>query len=241
MYFQCGNFVHADNLVDVSHSIRQNRNARGFTDYFTHVLSVSGELIPDSPTQATIRTAIEGLLNAYNTGASVGLSGLFHDDGTASSHVLNPTNSLSGVLVDAIDFPPDSGTGQYATARGFSITLRAVYPRQNLAYQDFREEIAVSGTGGPRTVLIETISGVPQRQVTAKRTIVTARQSGHAVGLKQYPPYPNPIWPAVEKVDRRQQGKGSPRNDGGTFVEWPITWSYEFESPAPLFGTPNRK
>lgn len=239
MYFQAGNFTHDSDLVDVSFSSRANRNARGFTGTITDKISLRGTLIPTA-TQAAIRTAIQDLQSAYNLGLSVGDAGLYHDDGTASPYFLSQSASLGGVLVEEMEFPFDGGRGNYATAVDFRITIRAIYPNAGVAYQDFREEIQVVGTGGPRRVLVESLTGTPQEQILVQRTSVTARQTGFAVGLLAYPPYPPPIFPRVEQLDRRQQNKGSPTNVSGTFIDWPISWSYSFLSPTPLGGTPHR-
>lgn len=239
MYFQAGNFVHGSNLVDVSFSIRHNRNARGFTGTVTYLLELRGTLIPTA-TQAAIRTAIDDLLLAYDRGSSIGDCGLYHDDGTASSYYLRASSALGGVLIQEINFPFDGGRGMYATAVDFRLTLRAIYPNTGVVYQDFREEIQVTGTGGPRKILVESLTGVPQEQILTQRTPVTARQSGFAVGLSTYPPYPTPIWPRVEQVERRQQNKGAPTNNAGVFTDYPISWTYQFLSPSPLGGTPHR-
>lgn len=238
MYFQAGSFQHGSNLVNVRYAARPNRNARGFTATVTKTLELTGTLI--ASTQAAIRTAIQNLEAAYTFGTSIGSAGLYHDDGTVSPHFLSVSGALGGVRVESLDFPRDERTGEYATGRRFTIGLSAIYAASNVAYQEYVEEIEVQGTGGPIVGATVTLKGPPKKQILAQRSIVTARQSGRAVGLRAYPPYAAPLWPNDEQLDKRTQKKGSPRNEGGTFLDWPISWAYQFLSVGPLGGEPHR-
>jgi hypothetical protein len=238
MYFQYGNFIHGDGLVNVAHRKRAQRNSRGFVGITTEMLEIEGE-ISEQDNQASIRTAIQQLQAGY---AFDGFdAGLFHDDGTRSSHYLPSSTSVSGVQVQSIDFPQDARTGEYATGRKFSIVLTAEYANPSVTFQDFKEEIQIIGDGGPRIVGIETLVGVPQLQQTAKRTLVTMRQTGLAVGLTSRPDPPAPIWPQFEQRDKRRVSKGSPVQRGKAFLDWAISWDYSFLSPGPMTGEPNRR
>lgn len=240
MQFVAGSFSHDANFVNVRHNIRPNRNARGFTWSVTETLELSGVLIPSTVSQANIASAITSLEAAYKFGTSIGDAGLNLDSGAASPHYLSASNAIGGVRVEYLDFPPDNNTGEFATGRQFSIVLSAIYSASNVAYQQFEETITVQGTGGAQKAVITTLQGPPKEQILAQRTPVFATQTGRAVGVKTYPPYPSPLWPRNEELDKRQQAKGSPRNEGGTFVDWPISWSYQFISAGPLGGTPHR-
>lgn len=237
MYFQYGSFVHPDNVTNVRDVRRAVRSPRGFISHTTYTLEIEGILKPSTVSQAGIRTAIQQLEAGY--GFEGRDAGLFHDDGSLSPHYLSSSGSISGVRVEQVEFPKDQNTGEYATDRSFRIALSADYLNTNLGLVDFREEIQVSGTGGPRNVGVETLTGRPQLQQVNARTLVRARQSGFAVGLQSYPRYPSAVWPAVEEVDKRQQNKGAPKRNGLGYMEYPISWSYSFLSNGPLGGTPH--
>ena len=238
MYFQYGNYQHADNSVNLTVAKRANQNSRGFTSHVTWQMTLEGVLIPSSASQSQIKSDIQELESAYAFDGRD--AGLYHDDGTVSPHFLQSSRTLGGVRVASFEWLKDQQTGEYATGRSFKIMLEADVPG-NVTYQIFTESISVVGTGGPRFVLLETLGGPPQRQKVANRTSVRATQSGRAIGFRQYPPYPRPLWPAVEQVDRRRQDKGSPRNLHGAYIDWPISWSYSFLSHTPLGGIPGRK
>jgi hypothetical protein len=243
MYFQYGNYQHAHGEVNLSLTKRANRNARGFTAYTTWTMQLEGTLIAVGDTaaemQASIHAQILALENAY--GLDGFDAGLFHDDGSLTPHFLDSSASLGGVRVIGMEFDKDNRDGQYATGRSYRITLEADFPNPAVALQQWTESLRIVGTGGPRTVHLETISGVPQKQVVNQRTIVRATQSGSAVGLRTYPLPPAPLFPGAELVDNREVSKGSPRNLHGAFVDWPINWSYQFEAAGSLNGTPNRR
>lgn len=237
VYFQYGNFVHPDNVTNVRDVRRGVRNYRGFISYTTRTIEIEGILKPSAITQAGIRTAIQQLEAGY--GFDGRDAGLYHDDGSVSAHYLSSAASISGVRVDQVEFPKDQNTGEYATDRQFRIVLSADFLNSAATLTDFREEIQVSGTGGPRNSVVETISGQPQIHQVNARTVVRARQSGFAAGLRDYPKYPAPLWPVVEEPDKRQQNKGAPKRNGNGYMEYPISWSYSFLSPTPLGGTPH--
>lgn len=243
MHFQYGGYRHSDGEVNLSLTKRTNPNARGFSAYTTWTMQLEGTLIGVGETsedlQADIRAQIYALENAY---ALDGFdAGLYHDDGSPTPHFLDSSSSLGGVRVAEIEFDKDNGDGQYATGRSYRITLQADFPNPFVTLQQWNETLRIVGTGGPRFVHLETMRGTPQRQLVNQRTIVRATQSGTAVGLRTYPLPPPPIFPAAELADKREFSRGSPRNFHGAFIDWPIQWTYQFESAGPLNGTPNRR
>jgi hypothetical protein len=243
MYFQYGNYQHAHGEVNLSLSKKANRNPRGFSAFTTWTMQVEGTLIGAGETAAELQDNIRGqILALENAYALDGFdAGLFHDDGSPTPHLLDSSASLGGVRVTGIEFDKDNRDGQYATGRSYRITLEADFPSPAVTLQQWTESLRVVGSGGPRTVHLETMSGVPQKQVVNQRTIVRATQSGSAVGLRAYPLPPPPLFPLAEQVDKREIGKGSPRNLHGAFVDWPINWTYQFEAAGSLMGTPNRR
>ncbi|MEQ8788881.1 MAG: hypothetical protein RIC55_21395 [Pirellulaceae bacterium] len=243
MYFQYGDYRHADGEVNLSLNKRVHRNARGFAAYTTWTLQVEGVLIADGQSatelQASIRQQVNTLESAYGHD---GLdAGLFHDDGSPSSHYLDSSTSLGGVRVAGIEFDKDNRDGQYATGRSYRITLEADFPNPAVTFQQWSESLRIIGTGGPRFVHVQTLRGAPQKQLVHQRTIVRATQTGTAVGLRGYPSPPPPIFPAAELVDRREVSRDSPRNLHGAFIDWPVHWTFHFETAGPLVGAPNRR
>jgi len=243
MYFQYGGYRHDDGEVNLSLSKRVIRNARGFGAYTTWTMQVEGVLIAEGQTAGELQTSIRQQVAAVESAYSRdGLdAGLFHDDGTPSAHYLDSSASLGGVRLTGIEFDKDNRDGQYATGRSYRITLEADFPNPTVTLQQWHESLRFIGTGGPRFLHVPTLSGLPQKQLVHQRTVVRCTQSGMAIGLRGYPLPPPPIFPAAELVDRREFTRDSPRNLHGAFIDWPIHWTYHFETAGPLVGVPNRR
>jgi hypothetical protein len=78
----------------------------------------------------------------------------------------------------------------------------------------------------------------PQKQKIYTYSTYSATQRGEVVGYRAYPQVPNAIFPnALMKapVIERQ----SPRRRGNGYEEFPVSYTYEFQSATPLVGKPN--
>lgn len=231
-------------------------DSQGRPERIRKTISIQGEIIAAG--QAAIRTAINGLEAAY---AKHGFdAGLYHDDGTPSPHFLDSSQSLTGVRVISLEFPEGDGA-QYATGRSYAITLQADYQptraaaaniggggaggrnveSSNGATTSFQETLQFIGAGGPRKILRETLRGFPITQIAAQRTICRAIQTGSATGLLGAPIAPSPLWPVLEVSEKREVNIIGPQGEGAALLNWGVAWSYQFESPRPLFGRPNRR
>jgi hypothetical protein len=166
---------------------------------------------------------------------------LLQDTGAASSARLLNAPSVTGCRVtDGPNFP--SGAGEFATLRRFDFTCEAEYviPTARSAVLSFNESVVAVGTGGPVTRHRPCVNAPPVKQVTYPASVIRTTQSGIAVGHADYPDFPNPLWPESELLDQRQRQRGSPRQAGRGYLEFPVSWSYVFESLRPLAGLPNR-
>lgn len=236
MFFRYGSFQHPNNEVNLA-SFTQRRIAsdRGQERLVRKTMQLQGVFI--ASTQAAIKTGILAREAAYATWGRD--AALFHDDGTISAHSLVNSESVGGVRVLAVDFPEGNGA-EYATQRSFSITLEADFIT-TAAPISFQETLRFTGTGGRRTVIIETLRGSPQKQVVNNRTIQRVVQSGSSVGELAYPTVPPPIFPGGELQERREIVPSSPRRQGDDFIEWPVSWIYHFAFTSPVSGVPHRR
>jgi hypothetical protein len=162
----------------------------------------------------------------------------YQDDGTESATHLKNANSISGVTVDGPNFTESRGA-QYVNQRDFSFTVTAEYPLNNTSnlLMRFQETLTFAG-GGPRFVVREAITGLPQKQQVAEFTVYETIQEGMAEGYLKEPAVPPAIWPAAllhAPVIRRT----SPDKKGKGYERFGVTWRYSFASPTPLTGTPN--
>lgn len=233
MYFQYGPFRHDSNLVDLE-SFTQRRA----DDRIVKTMTIAGDLIPSSATQSAIRSKIESLEAAYNT---EGLdAGLYHDDGTKSPHFLDNALSVGGVTVKSIDYPQGDNPrrGEYVTSRRFRIVLEAEYLDTENAdgIVDWQESITTRGTGGPRFAVQELDSAPPVIEMVSDYTPVFVTQSGRAIGLSGWLSPPPPIattgliiQPSATAIDR-----GHPDRIGNGFLNYPVSWRYEFVSASTI-------
>lgn len=157
---------------------------------------------------------------------------LWHNDGTTvSSHVLQSATSLTGVMIESGPSFQNGSGPEYATERTYTVTLSAKYPVTDLdPYLAFSESLRIVGTGGPRRVGVELLTGLPQIQIVNQRTLMYATQAGAAVGYSGYPPYPGPI-PVLapyEQFDKRSETPQSPQWMGNAFRNYGISWAYEY-------------
>lgn len=245
MYAQYGSFTHPDNEVTLlSVNARMLRNARNIVQVVRKSVQLQGVYVLDTSSlttaqaQTAIKTAAAEREAAYSRD---GLDfGFYHDDDTLSAHYLLSNGSVGGVRVIERSFPNGDGA-EYATQRTFSVTLEADYQVTGVEIVEWNETVEITGTGGPREILIETATGTPQRQTVNQRTKVTMVQRGSAVGFRAYLSPPGPIAPQLEILPARSITRGSAQRSGNTLINWPISWSYFFESGGPMSGLPSNR
>lgn len=245
MYGTYGSFTHPDNEITLSSVVAQRvRNQRGFAYVLRKRIQISGVIVLDTSgltatqAQAALRTAINAREAAYSVD---GQDFTFrHDDGSLSSHYLSNSTALGGVRVIDRNFPKGD-QAEYASGRTFTVSLEADYPIADGELMSFQETLQITGTGGPRTEVIEVLNGPPQKQTVNQQTKVTAVQRGSAIGFTNYPFsfVPGPIAPADEKEDRRPIELVSPTAQNGAFVNFGLKWTYFFEFTGPFTATPN--
>lgn len=243
MYLKYGTYTHAldeSSLVISKDTLLTDGN---LPRAVRHRWQVSGLLIADS--QAALTTAIAALEAAYaKPGQDATL--LLDDGSTATAHKLVSSQAVGGVIVTQ---PPSYplGTGaEYAAGHGRSYTLAleaeipitGTYAIETLSWD---ETLTFSG-GLPRYVHLELRNGPPQKQLVSQATTYRASQSGRAVGYRNYPSVPAPLWsdPLDRNVTRRvpkTTGLGSNR----TLSEFEVSWNYSFESAFPLAGNPTQR
>lgn len=245
MYLKYGNYTHQLDEAAVNIS-RQALLTDAQVPYgYKETWRVTGFLQADTAAQVT--TAIRALERAYSVhGQNVSL---LMNDGSASAHAMNSSDSVGGVIImEPPSFPEGTGA-EYSTFRSYAITLEAEFgtdpsggtPSGIISWE---ETVTLSG-GGPRHVLLELRSGPPQKQLVSEQTVFRATQTGHAVGYLNWPVVPAPIWPAHEDQPARQVSFDNPEETGyGAFAfrkNFPVSWSYQFHSASLLNGRPTRR
>lgn len=240
MYFKYGDYQHDNNEVNLaSIEITPERSEGGLKHRVRETWTIEGELFSSSATALTAELAtLEG---AY--GIDGRTAALYEDNGTLTRHILGGTGSLGGCRILGFRYPRGD-RDQYVTSRAYSITLEATTIVTSSGLVFFSERVSFQGGGleyvwrkpiGPRSRPIRQ----PLRQGTFKAT-----QSGQAVGQLRYPVAMAPLWPAALILQSKVIEQESPRRFGPAgrpyYTEFPVSWSYAFESDSPLVGLPNR-
>jgi hypothetical protein len=164
---------------------------------------------------------------------------VYTDAGAATHLALYNNNSTTGVVIDGPRYPRGKGV-ELVTLRYFEFTGRAEYPigTGRGVLMSFQETVTFQGTGGPKFILKDSLTGLPQRQVIQQRTRVSATQQGQAEGYLDYPTEPPPLWPAAEHVELRRVSRQGGTFHGKTWQGFTVSWHYQFEAAAPLAGRP---
>lgn len=224
-----GNYQHAANEV-VIRSVEKSRSVgpRGSTTELVESWGLEGILQASSV--AALTTAMRALEAAY---AINGQSLAFAIDGTNTLH------TIAGGLVTVTRFSWDNQfEAEYTTFRSYSIDLEARIPVVENELIDFRESLVSSG-GLPDFRIHTVRNGSPIVQMVAPSTPYRANQSGFAVGYSQYPAVSLPIFGSGSPPLRdREISRETPDIDRGRRFNYPIRWSYTFESVGPMFGIP---
>ena len=167
-------------------------------------------LTPLTPTQ--ISAKIDALDAAYSEDyKDFG----FRLDGVNSAHFIENDGefNLSGnrVLSRSWDH---RGPNEYANTRSFSMTIGCTIQDSYSQIVQFREQIAMRGTGGERWTYRPRWTGEPIRESIHEQTPVELFQEGFIVGLNFLPEPPDPWWPDEEVKPDRFIQRISPRFHG---------------------------
>jgi hypothetical protein len=233
-----GNYPFAVNGCDLTSRTRVVLSDSGRPVRYVARVAVAGWLEADG--QAALSSA-EARLRAELATPYRDLRFLTDAGGLAAVSLSN-AGSLSGCrVVDGPTFDGRDGA-EYATLRRFAFEVEAEYLIANAANAvlSFTETVSITGTGGPvRRLRVPVNATVLVRQQISPRSVVRATQTGQAVGHTRYPAAPAPLWgPPLLLEEQVSVQKGAPKRLGLAFVEFPLSWAYQFESDGPLAGAP---
>jgi hypothetical protein len=239
MYLRYGNYIHANNEVGFTIT-KEAKRTQGGTFYAYHEKwTCKGDLL-NYGTQGAISAAIQGITAAYSQDGQ-DLVFLLDDGVTPSAHQLISANCNGGTrIVQVPSFPDTYGSGEYQPGYGRSYTFAVEGETQldtDNVYLTFTETLSFKGNGGPIIVYQQVAQGPWIPQQTSETSLFHATQSGSAVGLYGYPQIPPPLWPQALINQEIGEGLDSPRRFSQ--YEWPVTWSYTFQSNGPLIGLPH--
>lgn len=197
-------------------------------------VSITGIIHGDDP--VSLQENWAALVDAYN---QVGADFSIHVNGTPSGFTIFDAATIGGIRVTKQPSIPSTLGSAHVKQLPFQIELQATLPYSGspLALMSFRESVSFSG-GGPRTTMVEALTGPPVKQQVREQTVFRATQSGQAIGLFGLPVIPSPIWPS-DLTGEYTSERTSPELFGEVRTNYPVSWKYEFESATAFNGLPN--
>jgi hypothetical protein len=236
IHLEYGSHSHDDCEAAVEIGVSALFNEAGQRYATRHRWTIDGKL--HAADQSALTAALNQLQVAYSTN---GLNlGLYFENGSPTSHVLDSAQAIGGVRIVEFGYPDGGrGSAEYSTFRSYRIVAEGDFPDTSIALLSYSEVLTFEG-GGPRFVFLQTLNGLPQRQQVAQATPFRVTQAGEAVG-HLVRPLPNPpIWPQAEHRDQRRIERPTPKAVGPqgqvSYMEYPVRWSYFFESATELVG-----
>jgi len=164
--------------------------------------------------------------------------------GVSQFHQLINTECIGGTVVSKPPTYPTARKGEMVTFRTIEIAVTgrvpALFGWSN--YLSYQETITIRG-GGRRWGVREVNFGPGIRQLLRTNSKCIATQSGSAVGHLYRPAIPPAIWPNARVDELPDITDVSPKTNGQggntAFTEFSRSWSYAYEFPTRLSGSPN--
>lgn len=233
MYVKYGTYQHPPGEANVvSFSIRQRQSERGFKLANVVTAHVSGEIVAaPGETQYHINTKLLALDNALKEDGKD--FGLYHDNGTATHHVMytNDTHNITGNQVIHRNYPHNHN-GEWATGAEFSYAVTAQFGAAESLILDYSETITHTGSTDPRVVWREHPHLNPYYIAESRTSLQKIVQSGYAVTLGTYMLPPGPIMAApYELKHERTITRRGPRRYPQGLEGYRIEWHYVFNTP----------
>ncbi len=241
MRVRFGGYYHRVAEVDVQITRTPVFNAVQVPVAYREQWTLQGKLFNPSPYSRSMYGILSDFEFAYSSGGKDLV--LEHDNGVASYHTLRNSDCLGGTRVVEPPSFPSGRFGEYASYRTYRVVVEGVrvYGNAN-QWLNFRETIKIRG-GGEKYGCIEVNEGVGVRQRLRSHSTCYATQSGSGSGYLYTPDPPPPIWPFALVDQYPEVDIVSPETIGsfgdGVQVNHEISWSYSYEYPQRLAGTPH--
>lgn len=231
MLFRYGSFSFASGecMVEFFGQFRRY-NGRGLAQTVVKRMNVSGEIVADG--QSAINTRAALIQNAMSLDG--GSAAFLKSDGSETIYKIDGGSARSVRVLD-FAFLQQDGKAHFATGLPFQFTIEGEFTLSDGdPLVSYEERITRIGLGGPRKAWPELINGQSIEQTTSYSSNITIVQSGDAIGSLGYPAFNQPIFPdALGSPEDYQTTTGTPRRDGFSYVDWPISWSYRMTLVAP--------
>lgn len=240
-YLKYGSYTHATGSVGLTATWQTIVDESQRTYARKVSINLLGMLTSQQTTEALAIADIKSKMDAVWAAYAVNDRDLvlYSPSGTATHHNYPTATALGGVRVTQPPSFTDPKGVELVTKASWTASLEAIYEVSGgPVTKSFEETVQFEG-GGFKVGHLETKLGLPVKQLLRQNTIYRAVQRGSAVGYKTYPVRPNPIWPNCVVVPNPQITYGHPKRINNQYREYPISWSWTFESDSPMMGVPH--
>lgn len=209
---------------------RSNLNEMKQQLSITNIVNITGAIVEAN--EANLLAAIAAMENAFSEGDGDFAMTL---PGGATAFQLLSGSCIGGVrIATPVNYPEGKGT-EFVNRRSFNIVLEGDVetPGASGYLVSYAETISYTGNGGARVALLEPLNGAPIEQTTHQQTVCRATQSGQAVGFMAHPSVPSPYFDGMLN-DKWNVNYSTPKKQGDAYINFPVSWSYQFESATPI-------
>lgn len=232
-----GNYAFPTNAAEVTSRTGTEFNYSGFP--LRYVITVAVKVTLDGDGQEDLSDAEDEMRAAL----AVPYQNLIlkTDSGNQSSARLITSSSITGVRLKSGPNFGEAQGAEFVNRRTCEFEMEAEYMIRGAenAVVSWRETVSIVGNGGPRRTWRFPLNANPIRQQVTKNSLVRATQSGEAIGHTRTPRRPLPIWPKFVVNESDGGTVDTPEPKGRAYLNYPVKWSYSFESGYPLVGLPS--
>lgn len=237
MILSYGGYSFDDNEVEPSWNKVLVLGKTGRATHYQHQCRVRGSKLAANASALTA-----ALSNMEAAVSQHGQDLVFKDNASQNTvHAVTSANTMNGVrAIEGVSYTAGrpgvwGAETEYADKRSYEIVFQweTLSAESNIVF--YSETIRISG-GGPRFVIQEALTGLPQLQQTAQFSKTVAIQQGIAIGMTSTPAFPAKQYSTGILMEERSfEEIETPLNyRSNTPTHYPIRWKYHFESPFAL-------
>jgi hypothetical protein len=210
----------------------------GKGEQYAQTLKISIDIRLKQTEPASLDTQIADL-ETFWSGTQSSFRLLYDDGTTPTAHAWAASDTIGGFRVTKPPSYLKYENGEHVSYRTSAVELEAVLKLTDNPFQiiEFTESIDYEG-GGPVYGHLQPNEGFAVKQRLRTNDLWRATQSGRVVYLGDYGSIPAPIWPSAVVGRPKLRGE-SPRRIGNSYMAFPTSYTYSFESSTPLSGRPN--
>lgn len=228
MYIQYGGFQFLPEEAGLAVQAEFVRSSRHFKAYQRVRYDIFGELCITG--QYDITTRLNQIIAAFSLDDQD--FGLYHDDGTPSTHFQSTTtNNLTGNQVLYKKFP-ETVQGEYTSGRKFQLGVGCLLYDPEIEVIHHYDSLRRISNAGPMYDWRYDLRWGFYPQVVAPQTMQTIVHTGTRTGISTWPLPVTPFYdPPFEQNHLREVTHHAPKRYPKGYTEYKVDWKYIYKLP----------